>query len=420
MKNIFLTFILIGSTASFSAAETAAVTTNDSRAGGMSFAGDSTASSEQANQKEDEAYNAAQDAMRQGNYSQASEMFDSVAKMNGRKADAATYWKAYTLNKQARRNEALSAIADLRKNFPRSNYVRDAGALEIEIRQASGESVNPAAEADDEMKLIALQALMDQNEDRALPILKKILTGNSSQKVKDKAIFVLSQNDSPSAQQLLGDMAIGKEYPGLQEKAIHYLGISGHGGAQLQRVYDGSSDEKIKKAVLHAFMVSGDQDRVFALATKETSPELKKEAIHQLGVMGAHDKLRQLYKTATTPEEKKELIHSLGVGGDTDGLIEMSKSEANPEVKAELIHSLGVFGGKRAGDALAEMYNAAGADRNTKSAVINALFVNGSAKQLVSMARKETDPEMKKQIVSKLSIMGSKEGNDYLLEILNQ
>ena len=37
-------------------------------------------------------------------------------------------------------------------------------------------------------------------------------------------------------------------------------------------------EEKVKKNVLHALMVSGDQQRVYALATKETSPEMKKEA----------------------------------------------------------------------------------------------------------------------------------------------
>src|SRR5437016_1939473 len=214
MKNIFLTFILIGSTAALAAAENVAANSNGAQTGAFSFVGSGLSASEQANQKEDDAYNAATDAMNDGNYSQASQMFDTVAKMNGRKADAATYWKAYTLNKQARRNEALSAIADLRKNYPKSNYLRDAGALEVEIRRASGESVNPAAESDDEMKIIALQALMDQNEERALPILKKILCGNSSSKVKDKAMFVLSQNESPTAQQLLGDLAIGKECPG--------------------------------------------------------------------------------------------------------------------------------------------------------------------------------------------------------------
>src|SRR5437588_48561 len=83
-----------------------------------------------------------------------------------------------------------------------------------------------------------------QNEERALPILEKILMGNSSQRVKDKAMFVLSQNESPNAQKLLGDIAVGKQYPTLQEKAIHYLGIEGgRANDQLQRVYDNSQDE---------------------------------------------------------------------------------------------------------------------------------------------------------------------------------
>src|ERR1039458_4881814 len=41
-------------------------------------------------------------------------------------------------------------------------------------------------------------------------------------------------------------------------------------------------------------------------------------------------------------------------------------------------------------------------------------------KALVDLARKETNPEMKKTIVSKLSIMGSKDSTEYMLEILNK
>ncbi len=422
MKNAIITFILTSCIASYAAGENRAVSVNNDWRGageGNSFA--LTADSADQAQKEDDAYSSAQDALNQGDYAQAAEAFDSVAKMNGSKADAALYWKAYALNKQARRNEALSTIKELRNRFPKSNYVRTAASLEVDINRASGNPTTPTAEGDDEMKMIALQALMDQNEDRALPILEKILTGNSSQRVKDKAMFVLSQNESPKAQQLLGDMAMGKQYPGLQEKAIHYLAIEGgRAGEQLQRIYESTTDIKVKKEVLHSFVVSGDQERACAMAQKETSTDLKKEAIHTLGVLGDTKCLRQLYKQATTVEDKKELIHSLGVGGDTDGLVEISRNETDPVVKSEIIHSLGVFGGRRAGEALVDMYNAAGADKNTKNAVIDALFVQGSAKQLVAMARKETDPEMKKRIVSKLSIMGSKEGNDYLMEILNQ
>ena len=50
--------------------------------------------------------------------------------------------------------------------------------------------------------------------------------------------------------------------------------------------------------------------------------------------------------------------------------------------------------------------------------VINSLFIQGNAKALVALARKEKDPDLKKTIIEKLSIMGSKEAADYLMEYL--
>jgi hypothetical protein len=41
-----------------------------------------------------------------------------------------------------------------------------------------------------------------------------------------------------------------------------------------------------------------------------------------------------------------------------------------------------------------------------------------NAKGLVDLARSETNPEMKKAIVSKLALIHSKESTDYMLEIL--
>jgi len=53
-----------------------------------------------------------------------------------------------------------------------------------------------------------------------------------------------------------------------------------------------------------------------------------------------------------------------------------------------------------------------------RKTVINSLFIQGNAKALMSLARKEKDRELKKAIVEKLSIMGSKEAADYLMEYL--
>jgi HEAT repeat protein len=377
--------------------------------------------SEMARTAEEDAYTQATKALNQSDYSKAAAGFDDIAKMNGRRAEGALYWKAYAQNKLGQRSDALASIAELRRAYPQSRWLREAGALEIEIRKSSGDRVNPEAEKDEELKLIALDSLMQSDDERAIPLLRKFLNGNASPKLKDRALFVLSQSGRPEAQQVLGDVALGKQYPELQEKAIHYLGIEGgdRSGERLQAIYDGSPDAKIKKSVLHALMVSGDEQRVFAIAQKENTLELKKDAIHQLGVMGAHNELRKLYKQTTTNDAKKEILHSMGIGGDTDGLIEAAKSETDPDVRASAIHGLGIGGGKRGNEALVSMYPAQN-DKQTKKQIIDALFIQGAATQLVALAKKESDPEMKKAIVSKLSVMGSREANEYLMEILNQ
>ena len=77
------------------------------------------------------------------------------------------------------------------------------------------------------------------------------------------------------------------------------------------------------------------------------------------------------------------------------------------------------MGQAKTGEALVAMY-ANEKEPYIKKEIIQALFVQQNAKALVDIARKETDPELKKQAVQKLSLMNSKEGTEYLMEILNK
>jgi hypothetical protein len=52
--------------------------------------------------------------------------------------------------------------------------------------------------------------------------------------------------------------------------------------------------------------------------------------------------------------------------------------------------------------------------------VLNAYFIQNNATALVAAARGEKDPELKKEAVSKLSLMNNKEATDYLMEILQK
>ena len=62
-----------------------------------------------------------------------------------------------------------------------------------------------------------------------------------------------------------------------------------------------------------------------------------------------------------------------------------------------------------------------GADASiTTPRPINAFFIQGNAHALVVLAKNEKDPELKKQIISKLALTGSKEAADYLMEFLKE
>ena len=67
-----------------------------------------------------------------------------------------------------------------------------------------------------------------------------------------------------------------------------------------------------------------------------------------------------------------------------------------------------MFGGAEDKKLLSDVY-AASKDRDVKVRVVDALFAQGDARALVDMARKETDPAMRKRIVERLSRMKSKE-----------
>ena len=99
--------------------------------------------------------------------------------------------------------------------------------------------------------------------------------------------------------------------------------------------------------------------------------------------------------------------------------MEIARSAKEPEVRQDAIHWLGASGSQRAGDALAAMYQNE-SDVNVKKQIIHALFIQNNGKALVEIARKENNKELKKDIEHWLSVSKSKEGTEYLLELLNK
>ena len=376
--------------------------------------------SRQSRGSEDSLYERGTGALDRGQWDKAAEYFTEAVKLNGRRAEGALYWKAYAQNKLGQRDQALLTVQTLLNTYPNGRWANDTRALELEIKQAAGQPVSPQGEQDDELTLLALTGLQNSDPEQAVPILEKFLKSSRPPKLKERALFVLAQSRSPKARDLLAQVARGGANPDLQLRAIRYLSMFGKENAQtLAEIYQASNDVDAKRAVLQGFMMAGQRDRILAVAKSESNPELRKEAIRLLGMMGGKNELWDLYGSESNSDVREQILGSLAMSGNADKLVEIARNDKDEKLRRSAIRSLGIMPSSKVGDALASLYDAK-QSADIRKDIIRGLAMQGNAHALVGLARKETDPELKKEIVRHLSTMKSKEATDYMLELLNK
>ena len=369
-----------------------------------------------------ELYDDGREALDEDRYEKAEAKFDQLAQLNGPQTDAALYWKTYAENRLGKRDRALETIAEFKRRFPQSRWTKDITALELEVKQSTGQPVHPELQQDDELRMLAIQGLMNSDPERALPLLGKVLnSGSASPKEKSRALFVIAQSGSPQAREILSQVAKGQSNPDLQHKAIQYLGM--FGGAQsrktLAEVYASTQDASIKRAILRSYMIGGDREHLFEAAKNEKNEDVKREAIRQLGLVHGVNELHQLYRADSSPEIRRELLQAFFLAGDAGKLLEVAQTDKDAEIRRNAIRNLGLIHSDESSKALQGIY-AKETDREVKEEVLNAFFIQNNAAAIVAIARSEKDPQLKKTAVSKLSIMHSKEAADYLMELLQK
>ncbi|HEY6376346.1 MAG TPA: HEAT repeat domain-containing protein [Edaphobacter sp.] len=372
--------------------------------------------------KDDALYADGTRAINEGRWSDAVDLFNKVVQMHGERAEGALYWRAYAENKEGQPARALSTCAELRHAYPKSKWLDECGALEIEIRGHSDQPMSPQATQDDELKLLALNAIMQQDESHAIPAIQQILNSNNSDKLKERALFVLSQSNSKQAQDLIGQIARGQSNPALQIKAIRMLAMRGKQSVDLLAdIYQHTSNDAVKKAILQSYFMTGSPDKLVEAVHNESNPELVKAAVQSLGVMGATAQLQALYNETKSREVKERIISSLIPAGHkgAEVLGTIATTEQDPDLRRRAIRNLGISGGHDMAPKLVSTYQS-NTDPETKKAAVEALFLAGDAHDLVTLAKAEKDPALKQKIVQQLSIMQNPEATAYMLEILNK
>jgi HEAT repeat protein len=253
----------------------------------------------------------------------------------------------------------------------------------------------------EELALAAMEGLMAQPAERALPIIKKVLAGSQTTLVKQRALFVLSQIESPEADQILLQTARSPD-AALRTEAIRSIGIGGHGKslAALQEIYT-AGDADVKAQVLHAWMIAGRKEEVYQAAVNAKSEEEAGEAIHMLSVMGAVDELRKL---GERPNASSKLVDAYAISGDLASLRKIAEGNAGLSVRAEAVRKIGIIESDAGRAALRDLYGKS-TDKEIKDAALEGMLISGDEKGVLALYRAATTPEEKRALLRTLTMM---------------
>jgi HEAT repeat protein len=315
------------------------------------------------------------------------------------------YWEAYALTQARRTAEAKATLDKLRREFPSSRWSKDAEAL---LQQGSPAAVKSfTEEGDEDLAEIALEGLMGAPPERALPLLKKVMQGNHSIKVKKRALFVLSQLDDGVGLGIVVDVAKGTTDPELREEAIRILGISGEDRAieRLRELYASSKDAHEKRQILDAYLVADRKDLVLAAARGESDPSVRAHAIRTLGALDASEELKQLFDATTDDANRRAIIDALGVAGNSAALAARAGDARQPEeIRIAALHALGVAGDRGGQDALVGLYGQANTPA-LRDAVLQGLLVSGDSDAVLALYRNAKSVDEKKALLRTLTAM---------------
>ena len=279
---------------------------------------------------DDDAYTTGTHAMDEHRWQDAVSAFDKVIGEKGKRVDAALYWKAYSLNKLGKTQLAIATCDQLHSQFADSSWNKDCNTISVEVQadpkimaadqtRLRADRVHPSVRiapvrpdmgerdrdvtrgSDEDLKMLALNSLLNRDPATALPLLRGILSGNQPLRVKKHALFVLAQSKSPEAEGILRDAALGKLDPQLQEQAIQAMAVfqGKRANDTLAEVYRTTTDPKIKSSIISAMFITKDAPRMVEMARNEKDLEMKRRIVSELALMNdkaATDYMMELLK----------------------------------------------------------------------------------------------------------------------------
>lgn len=310
--------------------------------------------------------------------------------------DEALFWLAHSLNQENDFAAAVEVIRRLEREHPSSAWVKPARSLLIELAQklkrddvlwwtavpSPGPGFGPARgpsspkrpapaprplapvpatppvawvveswHPDTDQRIQALGSLLHSNQALVVDLLRHIALDDSNAGAARRAVFVLAQSRKPEARSAVVEIA--KRGPeAVRVAAVRELGR-----------FDG--------------------------------PEVSQALLH-------------VYSTANTPV-KRQVVTSLGERSEAQALLQIAESESDINLRATAITTLGRAGGRAQ---LVTLYGKA--DRRSKRPIIVGLFTARGDDELIRIAERERDGELRAEALARLRLLGTPKARAYL------
>jgi len=288
--------------------------------------------------------------------------------------------------------------------------------------------------AEQEMRVMALNALMNMDSGRAMPILIKVLENHENEPelrthalsilgmcedreshetllkviredpdadVREMAVFWFSQYPSPDNLKVLKKLLAEEEHPGIREQALFAI-------AQ-------SDDEE-------ALVVLRDLAR-----DSKADPEAREQAIFWIGQRGddeSLDILKGLYSDLDGIEAKERVLFSVAQAdeGDVDWLLGVVRDKREPvELRGRALFWAGQVDDVPV-KVILDFYRDAEDPDIKKQALFTLANAGGdeAVEQLMKIAREEKDPELRTMAVFWVGQSDHPKAAEFLEEIINK
>lgn len=409
----------------------------------------------------DSLYRAARAALGANNYRSAAELFHRLREEQPRSRYVADsyYWEAfarYRLGGSDDLRAARQLLAEQQSKYPKAATSGDAATLRTRVEgqlaqrgdaeaarrvavqaesAAPGPTAAPCAEDEDDTRIAAINALLQLDADRAIPILKKVLARRDkcSEVLRRKAVFLVSQKRTDETESILLDAARQDPDGEVREQAVFWLSQVGteRSVAALDSILRASKDPEIQKKAIFALgqaRTERGQQILRDLAMNESADQdLREQAIFWIGQSrnaGTSDFLKSIYARTSNVELKEKVLFSISQNrteGSSQWLADLAQnSREDMELRKKALFWAGQSGASIAD--LVGLY-----DRMKESEMREQLlFVYSQRREppavdkLMAVARTDPDKELRKKAIFWLSQSRDPRAAEFLLQVIEQ